>query len=42
MHPIPSQPFEAFGDMPDIPPLPEARLPGLLDEDDTRVLAQAR
>ena len=42
MHPISSQPFEAFGDAPDAPPPLEARFPGSLDEDDTRILARAR
>lgn len=42
MLPIPFQPFEAFGDVPDVPPPCAARLPGLLDDDDTLILAQAR
>lgn len=42
MNSFQSQPFEAFGDAPDNPPPLKARLPGLLDEDDTRILARAR
>jgi len=39
MHSISSQPF---GDAPDNAPPHAARFPALLDEDDTRILAQAR